>query len=409
MKKYGKDILFVDNGRFTTCDHDTPDYYFQSSKMKLIVNDMIIAEPIIFYIHGVPVFALPFGVFPAKSGRRSGIITPAFGESANNGRYLSHFGYFWAINDYADLTTTADWYTRGGYVLRSGLRYNVRYYLSGSIYGAYSDRYTGKPGDPYINYNYPGYTVQKNWDLQFTHNQTIDPNTQLVANMSMSSSNYFAATSIDPQQILQQNLVSDATLSRSWPNAGNSLQINIHRDQNLQDGSISANLPNISFSHTTSYPFRSAEDESGSSEMPWYALIGYSYNGQFENETSKTWDTTGLAAQKILDTAAVGHYDRSSSYGAQHTISISAAPKAGFFTISPYLNLGDIMYTSRTGYREYTTSTGDTVVGDNRTGILQCRHIQHRCLGEHKTFRNHAAKYFRHHCFQAHIAAEYNI
>ncbi len=147
IKKFGKDVLYIDNGRFTTCDHPDPDYYFQSSKMKLIINDRIVAEPIIFYLDGVPVFALPFGVFPSKAGRRSGIITPAFGESANSGRYLSHFGYFWAINDYSDLTTTADWYTRGGYQLRSGLRYNVRYYLSGSIMGAYSSRYTGQPGE----------------------------------------------------------------------------------------------------------------------------------------------------------------------------------------------------------------------------------------------------------------------
>jgi len=363
VKKYGKDILYIDNGRFTTCDHDTPDYYFQSSKMKLVINNTIVAEPIIFYIQGVPVFALPFGVFPAKSGRRSGIITPSFGESANSGRYLSHLGYFWAINDYSDLTTTADWYTRGGYVLRSGLRYDLRYYFNGSIYGAYSDRYTEEPGDP-------NRTVDKEWDLQFTHSQTIDPNTQLVANFSMSSQNYFNATSIDPYLPLTQNLVSDATLSRNWPGSGNSISINIHRDQNLQNGSISANLPNLSFSHTTSYPFRSAEDESGSSEMPWYALIGYSYSGHFENQTSKTWDTTGLAVQKILDSTATGYFTRANLYGANHSISISAAPKAGFFTISPFLNLSDKMYPTRTDYSEYTTSTGsDTVVGATEHGF----------------------------------------
>ncbi len=353
IKKYGKDVLFVDNGRFTTCDHDTPDFWFQSSRMKLVVNDKIIAEPIVFYIQGVPVFVLPFGVFPAKAGRRSGIITPSFGESANSGRYLSNFGYFWAINDYSDLTTTADWYTRGGYELRGGLRYNVRYYLSGNLYGAYSDRYTEEPGDP-------NRTVDKEWDMEFTHNQTIDPNTQLVANVKMSSQNYFAATSIDPQQILQQNLVSDATLSRSWPEAGNSIELNVHRDQNLQNGSISTNLPDISFSHTMSYPFRSAEHEgSSSNQLPWFEMIGYSYSGQFENQTSKTWDDT-----------VAGDYQRTSSYGAEHTISISAAPKAGFFTISPFLSINDKMYASRTGYREYTTSAGsDTVVGATERGF----------------------------------------
>lgn len=336
IKKFGKDVLFIDNGRFTTCDKEDPDYYFQSSKMKLVIDGRIVAEPIIFYLDGVPVFALPFGVFPSKAGRRSGIITPAFGESANAGRYLSHFGYFWAINDYSDLTTTADWYTRGGYALRGGLRYNVRYYLNGSIYGAYSYRYNGQPGDIPTNNEPQGYTLQKNWNLQFTHDQTIDPTTRLVANVNMSSGNYFQQTSMDYAQILQQNLVSDASLFKSWEQSGNSLSLNIHRDQNLQNGSISATLPSVSFSHSMSYPFKSSEHSGDlSDQLSWYEMIGYSYSGQFESQTQKSWNATD------------SDYVRSSLYGAQHSISISASPKAGFFTISPFVSITDMMYGSR--------------------------------------------------------------
>ena len=350
IKKFGKDVLFIDNGRFTTCDRPDPDYYFQSSRMKLVVNDRIVAEPVIFYLDDVPVFVIPFGVFPSKAGRRSGIITPAFGESATSGRYLSHFGYFWAINDYSDLTTTADWYTRGGYVLRSGLRYNIRYYLDGSIYGAYSYRYTGQPGDVPTGTEQQGYTMQKNWNLEFTHDQTIDPTTKLVANVNMSSGNYFQQNSYDYDQILQQNLVSDASLYKNWDQSGNSLSLNVHRDQNLQNGSISATLPSINFSHSMSYPFKSSEHSGDlSDQLSWYEMIGYSYSGQFQSQTSKTWDTT-----------VAGDYTRSSLYGAQHTVSISAAPKAGFFTISPFLSITDKMYGLRMIVsKDLPSSTGD--------------------------------------------------
>ena len=367
VKKFAKDVLFIENGRFTTCDKTDPDFYFQSVKMKLEVNDKIIAEPIIFYIQGVPIFALPFGVFPSKSGRRSGIITPSFGESGNGGRYLSHIGYFWAINDYADLTTTADWYTRGGYVLRSGLRYNVRYYLSGSLYGAYSDRYTNEPGDPVLstsNYSTStepqGYTRTKDWNLQFTHDQTIDPETRVVANFSMSSSNYFKNTSMDYNQILLQNLVSDATLFKSWGESGNSLTINIHRDQNLQNGSISSNLPSLSFSHSQSYPFRSSEHENSSSDqLAWYELIGYTYSGQFLNTVSKNYSSIDSSFQK------------SASYGLQHTISISAAPKAGYITLSPFVSLVDKMYDSKmVAYGDYLSSSNtDSLAFEKERGI----------------------------------------
>ena len=352
IKKFAKDVLYVANGRFTTCDLPDPDYYFQSSKMKIVVNNRIVAEPIIFYVDDVPIFALPFGVFPNKSGRRSGIITPSFGESATGGRYLSHFGYFWAINDYADLTTTADWYTRGGYELRSGFRYALRYYFNGNIFGAYSYRYTGEVGDP-------NRTVSKQWNLQFSHDQTIDPNTRLVANFNMSSANFFRATSIDYGQILQQNLVSDATLFRNWEGSGNSISINIHRDQNLQDGSITLRLPSISFSHTQSYPFRSAEHANASSDqLSWYELIGYSYNGQFLNSISKLANLTG------------GGFTRSSSYGVQHSISISAAPKAGFITVSPFVSITDKMYNTRTIFNDFASSTGtDSLVSSQEHGF----------------------------------------
>ncbi len=342
IKKFAKNSMYIANGTFTTCGNKNPDYYFQSSRMKLVLNHQIIAEPIIFYLDGVPIFALPFGVFPSKSGRRSGIITPAFGESANGGRYFSHLGYFWAINDYSDLTTTLDWYTRGGYNLRAGFRYAWRYHFNGSIYGAYSYRYTGEPGDPYFNAQYPGRTVQTNWDFQFTHDQTIDPSTRIVANMAMSSNNYFRQTSINYGQILQQNLVSDATLFKTWEGSGNSLSLNIHRDQNLQTGSISANLPNISFTHSQSYPFKSASDANKPfDKLPWYALIGYSYSGQFRNTVNKTVNIIQLPT--TTDTSVA----RSNLYGLHHSISISAAPKIGYITLSPFVSINDNMYTSR--------------------------------------------------------------
>ncbi|OYV85844.1 MAG: hypothetical protein B7Z63_04890, partial [Ignavibacteriae bacterium 37-53-5] len=276
-----------------------------------------------------------------------------FGQSQLYGRYLSHFGYFWAINDYSDLTTTADWWTRGNYDIKTGLRYNVRYYFQGSIYGAYSYTATGLAGDP-------DRTVQKNWNLSVTHQQTIDPNTQLVANVSMSSQNYFQATALDYPELLQQNLVSNVTLFRSWQGSGNSLQLNLNRDQNLQNGSITANLPNISFSHSQSYPFRSAAHASTPlDQLAWYELIGYSYNGQFENNTSKIADTTSSTG-----------FDRFSTMGAQHTVSISASPKIGFFTLSPFVSFNDKMYGSRTVFRDVADYKGaDSMIAEKERGF----------------------------------------
>ena len=119
-------MLFVQSGRFTTCDLDHPHYYFGSPTMKVIVRDKVVARPIYLYIADVPVFALPFGVFPSERGRRSGLIAPAYGES-DRGRYLLHLGYYWAMNDYMDLTFRTDAYTKGSYTLYGDYRYALRY------------------------------------------------------------------------------------------------------------------------------------------------------------------------------------------------------------------------------------------------------------------------------------------
>ena len=51
----------------------------------MIVNDKVIAKPIVMYIGNIPVAALPFAVFPHRTGRHSGIIIPRYGESAREG------------------------------------------------------------------------------------------------------------------------------------------------------------------------------------------------------------------------------------------------------------------------------------------------------------------------------------
>ncbi len=113
IKKVTSDVLFIKNGIYTTStDREDPEYYFLSPKMKVIPNDKVIAQSVFLYIEGVPVFWIPFGVFPNKSGRSSGLISPKFGDDATYGKYLSRLGYFWAINNYTDLALTGSYFSK---------------------------------------------------------------------------------------------------------------------------------------------------------------------------------------------------------------------------------------------------------------------------------------------------------
>ncbi|MBI1808079.1 MAG: LPS-assembly protein LptD, partial [Ignavibacteria bacterium] len=279
IKKVGQDILFVADGRYTTCDQPEPHYYFSSPKMKVTPGDKVIAEPVYLYIADVPLFWLPLGVFPNKSGRRSGIIAPAIAEDATHGRLLRHIGYYFAMNDYMDLSLKTDLYTKGSWALYSNYRYNLRYYLNGSLSGEYKKFIEGESSDA-------GRKLSESYTLNFLHNQTIDPTTSLNVNFTFASSNAYQNT-IDLNQALRQDITSNATLSKSWDEK-NSTTLNVGRRQNLIDGSIYETLPSLSFSHSGSYPFRfSRTTSSDLTDLAWYEMISVSYGANLTNNRSK--------------------------------------------------------------------------------------------------------------------------
>ncbi len=353
IKKVEDKVLFVKDGRYTTCDLEHPHFYFYSPEMKVIIGDKVIARPITLMIDDVPVFALPFGVFPTERGRRSGLIAPAYGESGTRGRYLTHLGYFWAINDYTDINLLGDGYAKGGYTLYSDFRYRLRYYFSGTLSGSYGKTIYGERGDP-------GYSNSSVFNIRWTHNQDFDPTTRLLVDFTFTSGSYYQATSNNLNDLLRQNVVSNATLTKYWEGTPNSMTINLHRDQNLSTGEVSEILPSVSFNRSQSFPFRSSKTTAASA-MAWYDLIGYTYSGQFENTRSKTLipSTNSL----IPNTT---NFLMDQRWGVNHSATINASPKAGYFTITPFVDLNSRWY-DRSTYEHLNSA--DSVVAEEQRGF----------------------------------------
>jgi len=353
IKKVDKDMLFIANGIFTSCDLDDPHYYFYSPRMRVTLHDKIVAEPIYLYVADVPVLVLPFGVFPSQGGRHSGIIAPAYGEDVNRGKYISHLGYYSAISDYMDLSAGGDWYTEGGWRGFSTFHYAKRYDFTGSLTGEYSRLIIGEKSDA-------NYQNEANYRVNLTHNQTIDPTTRLDVNFTFASNNSYQ-TSNNYSDYLQQEIYSNATLTKSWEGTNNSMSINISRRQELVDHSIDATIPTIDFSHTLSYPFRRTQKSRGLGTTPdesyaWYELIGVGYSGEYIHRESKT-----ATADSIDYPDRFVHYDRQ---GIEHNFTINAAPKAGYFTISPYVNYYERWYDKSVTVDSVNRSTNAPVLRD---------------------------------------------
>ena len=84
-----------------------------------------------------------------------------------------------------------------------------------------------------------------------------------MVDFTFTSGSYYQKTSNNLNDLLRQNVVSNATLTKFWEGTPNSMTVNIRRDQNLQavPGSVelSEMLPSISFNSSQSFPFRSGK------------------------------------------------------------------------------------------------------------------------------------------------------
>ena len=103
------------NGIITSCTDSVKHYHFSARELKRVSNDIVVARNVVMHIQGVPVLWLPFIFQDARSGRRSGILTPRFGltELVRNSplyrRTVENVGYYFALSDYVDLSLGVDW------------------------------------------------------------------------------------------------------------------------------------------------------------------------------------------------------------------------------------------------------------------------------------------------------------
>lgn len=356
IKKVTDEVYFIKDGLYTTStDRKDPEYYFLSPKMKVIKNDRVIAQSVFMYIEGVPVFWIPFGVFPNKTGRSSGLIPPTYGDDGTYGTYVARLGYFWAINDYYDLALTGSWFSRGRLDFNGRVRYALKYNFSGAIEGGYSRIRLGEETDP-------GKFSSDEWALTVNHSQAFSPTSRLDGNLTFASGKaYYNNTSNNLNTLLRQNIVSNFTYSKSWEGKPYIFSLNYYRDQNLITGSINENIPSVNFSISQVYPFQSETSSNENRSLIEY--FSYSYQGQFLNNRMKT---------VLLDAAG---YDslttRNDRLGAVHRVNLNLSPQSQFISVNPFFSYNEFWY-NKSVTKRYDPVT-NTIVTDEVNGFKAAR------------------------------------
>jgi lipopolysaccharide assembly outer membrane protein LptD (OstA) len=277
INKLADSTFIIQTGYFTSCDNaECPHFYFKSPKMRIIVKDKVVAKPIFFYIADVPLMAIPFGVFPNKRGRHSGLVVPTFGENQYGGKYLRNMGYYWAINDYLDALLLTDFYDKLGFTYSGRFNYALRYKMRGSFYGEYF------PNDPTTG------RKSQRWQFGFNHNQTIDPTFTITGSgRFVSDASFIKDTSPNSNKRLNQNITSNITARKSWSGTKNSMTLNLSHIYNLQTGRIDYTLPNLSFNRSQTSIYETITGKkSGAGKQAWYQKVYFSYNSSLKNTGS---------------------------------------------------------------------------------------------------------------------------
>jgi LPS-assembly protein len=103
MEKLGPDTYLVKDARLTSCDEPDSAWSITASEVKVTVEGYGVVKDGVFRIRGVPVLYVPWGIFPAKTQRQSGLLVPGLGYSSRNGAEVE-LPIYWAASDQTDAT-----------------------------------------------------------------------------------------------------------------------------------------------------------------------------------------------------------------------------------------------------------------------------------------------------------------
>lgn len=346
-KRDSSGVLYLQHGRYTTCDREHPDFYIALSRAKVRPGKDVVFGPAYLVVADVPLpLAIPYGFFPFTKSYSSGFIMPTYGDESSRGFYLRDGGYYFAINDKWDLKLLGEIYTKGSWGLSVASNYNKRYRYSGSFYFSYQNTKNGDKG-------MPDYAQQTSFKIQWSHRQDskANPFSSLSASVNFATTSYERnnlTSMYNPQSYTQSLRTSSVNWSSTFSSIGMTLSGTANLSQNMRDSTISLSLPDLNISVSRFYPFKRKHMVG---KERWYEKISMSYTGHLSNSIDTKEDL-------LFKSDLVNDWRN----GFQHNIPINAN-----FTIFDYININaslsftDRMYSNKI-LKSWNTATQTEVV-----------------------------------------------
>ena len=346
--------IYLQHGRYTTCDKPHPDFYIALSRAKVRPGKDVVFGPAYLVVADVPLpLAIPYGFFPFSKKYSSGFIMPSYGDESDRGFYLRDGGYYFAISDKWDLKLLGEIYTKGSWGVSAASNYRKRYRYSGSFLFSYQDSKTGDKG-------LPDFAEQESFKIQWNHRQDpkANPYSSLAASVNFATSSYERNnlnSMYNPQTLTQTTRTSSVSWSTGFSSIGLSLSATTNLAQDMRTSSIQITLPDLNISLSRFYPFKRKHLVG---KERWYEKISRSYTGQLANSISTKED-------KLLHSNLIKDWKNAF----QHTIPVQANfTLFNYINVTPSFNFTDRMYSKKVT-RGWDNTLQKEVVRDTTYGF----------------------------------------
>lgn len=352
IKKPNEEILYIKDGKYTTCSQPDPHFHIEATRLKVIKDDKIVTGPAYLVVENAPTpLAVPFGLFPNKKERTSGLIIPSYGQSPNLGFFLTDGGYYFGMNEYFDLKLLGDIYTRGSWAGKVVSAYKRRYKFTGNLDLSYSQFLKG-------DIEFPDFQKSTNFFVRWKHMQDpkANPTRNFSADVNAGSNSNFTNNINTPSVDYFSNVFkSSVNYQKTFSilNIPSNFNLNGSHDQNTRDSIINIRFPQVTFNVNRFTPFKR---KVRIGDVKWYENIGIGYQslitnsltfkeGILKDHSAVYYDSNNQKRDTIIPGAPQDTLLSMMRNGMSHNIPVSTSVKfLKYMTFNPQFNYSEKWY-----------------------------------------------------------------
>lgn len=275
-KVHPNEEVHLYDGKYTTCDADTPHYHFKLTKAIIVPDERIVTGPIYMKLFKIPMpLAAPFAYLPNSDTKKHGIILPKFANT-DNSFGLQDFGYYIPLGAYWETYFYGTIFTTGRFGVRNNSNYFKKYKYTGGV-GLKFEQFRGKFYDP---------EIANKWTFNWRHTQDskAHPTLKFSADINFKSDNN-GKTSLDPinTEYFDNQFNSAVNLTKRWK-AGKfsgSMALKLSLQQNGASNNYTMELPTYNLSVNR---FNLGVLRKSSVGKKWYENINVTYTMNARNK-----------------------------------------------------------------------------------------------------------------------------